>query len=547
MSEYFRPSHRTGGVSLRNWLPALVAAAAITVFVPSLRADVPIGASWASAAPAIDGTVVAGEWAAATATPLAHGTMLTMNDGTSLYVMLDVVDDTAAQPPGPGSSGDWYALPFDIDLNHAVTPNVDKAFAPCQDGRIFIRSFYLSPGVFTTCQDVPPPTVAAIGFGATPNSATPHRFWEFRFSFDEIGVDPSTWSVSSGTPPRVRFNVATHSQSPAFGSAQPDPNTYPTTLANLFALDLAMTPMFPPGTTGPVFAGVGLVPSTYIDANGYANINIPGYYAATAAPFGGNLNVFGHWATLETTPGVKKYRVLYSHNGGPWTRLLQTWTNFKWNGTTWVPMVVGPDADEAYRIPASSEIWYLTNLLIGWQSAAFANGEYELRLELLNNGGGVLPSPAGNSLTLFIVNVPPTVTINSIRYNGAPICSCSIVTQGDAPAGFTFNVSVTDTYGALSGYSLYGIYGTNQSTGSIAGDSYAAHVDEDGLHQWDGVSAIDVPAVPWRASSTCAYSFILSASSRTQNGYGRLFPNVNYHMSLTVLLGSGPGSILGCP
>ncbi len=537
MLNHFRYIPLILAAGIRSWLPTLVATAVLALVPGAVRADVPISASWAPAAPSIDGVVSPGEWTAGTATSLAHATMRTMNDGSFLYVLLDVVDDTSAQPPGVGVSGDWFAMPFDVDLNHAVTPNVDLSYSSCQDGRPFIKSYYLSPTSFTFCQDVTAPTSGVLAFGSTFNSATPHRFWEFRFSFSEIGVDPATWSLSGGTPPRVRFNVTTHSELPAFHSSEPDPSTYSSTMANLFALDLAMSPVYPAGSAGPVFAGVGLVPSSYIDADGYADINIAGYYAATDAPFGGSLSVFGHWTTLASTPGVKKYRVLYRQGAGPWTRLLQTWTNFKWNGTTWVQMAVGPDDDEAYRIPLPGEIWYLKDLLIGWNTSTFPNGEYELKLELLNNGGGVLPSPAGNSLTLFIVNAPPTVTINGVEYAGSPISACSIVTQGPAPDGFEFNVSVTDTYGALSAYSLYGIYGNNQSTGTIHGDSYAAHVDEDGPHQWDGVSGITVPAPPWRADTTCAYSFILTASSRTQNGYARLFTNVNYHVSLTVLLG----------
>jgi hypothetical protein len=529
-SRFFFPTR-----TARALLP-LIALALIALAPMAVRADVPISAAWAPAPPSIDGIVGAGEWAAATTTPLTHGSMHTMNDGAFLYVLLDVVDDTSAQPPGSGVSGDWFAIPFDVDLNYAVTPNVDLAYATCQDGRTFVKTYYLSPTTFTGCQEVTAPTAGAMGFGPTFNSATPHRFWEFQFSFDEIGVDPSLWSLSLGTPPRVRFNVTTRSEIPPFHSSEPDPTTYPSTLANLFALDLAMSPAYPPGTAGPTFAGVGLVPSSYIDSDGYADIHIAGYYSATDAPFGGKLSIFGHWSTLASTPGVKKYRVLYRQGAGPWTRLLQTWTNFKWNGTTWVPMVIGPDADDAYRIPPPSEIWYLDDLIMGWQTSGFPNGKYELKLELLNNGGNVVASPPDNSLSLFIVNAPPAVSIDGVQYAGSPIGACSIVTQGPAPDGFEFTISVTDTYGALAAYRLYGIYGNNLNTGTLHSDSYASNVNADGPHQWDGVSGITVPAPPFRATTSCAYSFILSASSRTQNGYGRLFPNVNSHLSLTILL-----------
>jgi hypothetical protein len=226
---------------------------------------------------------------------------------------------------------------------------------------------------------------------------------------------------------------------------------------------------------------------------------------------------------------------------------LQTWTNFKFVAGNWVPISVGPDGDDAYVIPDPVEIWYLPNLLISWQSGLFPNGTYALKLEILNNGGGLLASPAGNSLTLFVDNTPPVPTINQVYYDGTPLCDCAIVTQGDAPRGFTFDISVTDANGALNGFSLGGVYGNNLSTPTLYSDAYSpAHVDADGANRWNGVTNIIVPVTPFRASTSCAYTYTLSASSRVQNGYGRLFTNVQYHFSFTTLLGSGAGS-MSCP
>ena len=525
------------------------------------KADVLIDPHWADAAPVIDGIVSPGEWSSAVATPLAHGQMRSMNDGSFLYVLLDVVDDTSDEPPahaGP-STGDSFVLAFDVDLNNAVTPNVDIIYDTCQDGQPFIKATYLSSFTFTGCQPVSAASLGQIGFGSTLNSATPHRFWEFRLPFAEIGVDPSTWTTSSGDVPKVRVNVATVSEVPAFSTAQPDSNLFPN-FSNTFRLLLATFPSFPAGTTGPTFAGVGLIPSTYINSTGYANINIPGYYFAQDAPFGGKLNVFGHWNTLYSSLHARRYRVLYSKDGGPYSPLRQTWTNFRFDGTTWLATAIGPDSDNAYAVPPPSEIWYLPNLLISWQSGLFGDGTYNLKLELLNTGGHVLPSPPTNSLTLFIDNTAPVVAINNISYNGSSVCACAIVNQGDAPAGFSFDISVTDSHGALQGYSLAGIFGNNQGTGTIYSDTYSSggvnlgvpfvsnHVNANGPAQWNGVSNLTVPdGALWRADTSCAYSFILGASSRVQNGYGLVFPSVTSHVSLTILLGSGAGSITSCP
>jgi len=322
----------------------------------------------------------------------------------------------------------------------------------------------------------------------------------------------------------------------------------------MYQLDLATAPSFPPGSTGPVFAGVGLVPFNYIDSAGYANIDISGYYSATNAPFGGSLNVFGNWNTLRFAYGAARYRVLYSKDGGPYTRLKQTWTNFKFNGLVWVPNAIGPDVNDSYPVPPPWELWYLPNLLISWQTAAgFADGTYNLRLQLLNSSGVVLASPPGNSLTLFVDNTPPVPTINNMFYDGSIVCECGIVTQGDCFTpplifrGFTFDITVNDPNGALGTYALSYTYGNNHS-GGITSESYAAgHVNQDGPERWNGItSGIIPPFPPFCAPVSCAYTFFLSASSRIQNGYGLVFPYVDYKKSLTILRGTGAGSI-NCP
>jgi hypothetical protein len=236
-----------------------------------------------------------------------------------------------------------------------------------------------------------------------------------------------------------------------------------------------------------------------------------------------------------------------SKNGGLPQPLLQTWTNFRFNTGTgnWDPIAFSPDANGRYPFVNPFQIWYLPYLMISWQTGNFGDGTYVLSLELFDAANNPLPAPPGNSITLFVDNTPPNPTINHIAYNGVNACACSIVTQGDSPRGFTFDLSYTDPNGALDGVSLYGIFGNNQNTGAIFSDSYAGHVNEDGPEKWNGETNVVVPATPFRAGTSCAYSFILSLSSRTQNGYSRLFSPVQYTTSLTILLGTGTGSISG--
>ncbi len=560
-------ARRRGGPQLLG-----VACACVLLFPVVAQADTEIGRRWAASAPLIDGSATFPEWGSSTFTLLTHARLRTMNDGSFLYILLDVVDDTTNDPPihaGP-NTGDFYVLAVDPDLNKAVTTNVDFFYDVCNDGRLFVKAFYLGGGVSTGCQPTSALSSAAIGFGGTLHSSTPHRFWEFKLDLAELGVNTATWTTSSGTLPRVRMNVATISENPSFSTAQPDPNLFPD-LTNTFQIDLATSAIYPAGTAGPVFAGVGLVPSTFIEPSGHASLNIANYYSATDAPFGGNLNIFGHWNTLFSGLAARSYRVLYSKDGGPVTHLRQTWTNFRFNFITrvWDPVAIGPDANDRYAIPSPFTLWYLNDLLVSWQSGVFGDGTYTFSLELFDLFNNPIPLPillAGeNHLTLFVDNTPPVPKINTALYSdGAgplpdpkPVCACAIVTQGDAMGtGLNLDISVTDAHGALNTVGLSALYGDNQSS-FVYADNYGGHVDADGVNQWNGFTHLIVPdgggqadppplTGPWRALLSCAHTFHLATSSRTQNGYGLVFPHVGYNVSLTIELGTGFGSFVGC-
>ncbi len=547
-----------------DWMKGAAFAAAIcgvsAATVTTASADVPILRRWANSAPTVDGVASPGEWTLAQSTPLLHGKMMSMNDSHHLYLLVDVIDDTSNNPPavsGP-NTGDWFNLAFDVDLNHAPTPNVDVDYGSCNDGREFVKSIRLGLNSSTGCMTVDPGSKGKAGFGPTLNSSVPHRFWEIQIDLAEIGVNTSSWLLFPFGTPSVRFNVTTHSQSPAFDTHEPSPSLLPD-MTHLFNMTLATSPIYP-GGSGPIFMGVGLVPSTYIGADGYANINQPGYYYATNAPFGGDLRVFGRWSTLRYLYGASKYRILVSKDGGPATHLRQTWTNFKWNGSSWLPQAIGPDSGDAYDIPSIFELWYNPNQILGWHTPSTGDGTYRLSLELLNSWGGVIPIASGNSLTLRVVNTPPTVTLNKVQYDGHDICECGIVTQGDAPKGFSFDISVNDPNGALNSFWLYGTYGHGHSTDMIYTDTYTSggvsmgvpflvnHINADGPKQWDGVTALTTPLAgrEWRATKSCAYSFILGASSRVQDGYSVLWSNVTDFQNLTILLGTGAGNT-ECP
>jgi hypothetical protein len=516
----------------RRWWRAglsMVFALAGMLGAAAAHADVPVGRSWAGTAPTIDGAMGAGEWDDAQVTPLARGRMLTMNDGRHFYVLLDVTSDTFDDPV---LSSDWeaFVLAFDVDLNRAVTPRVDLAYASCPaGGRAFVKTYYLG-GYFSGCEDPSPASAGAFGFGGTPA----HRIWEFALDFAEIGVDPSRWAGGAGVP-HVRLNAGLASVTPSFVQAEPDPSLYPA-FGNAFSVDLAIAPTVPPGLAGITFAGVGLVPKSFIGTTGYANLDVPGYsYWAMDAPFGGTLNVFGNWADLYAR-GARSYRVLAATGAAAPTPLVHTWTNMRLVGTTWTPRGVGPDAAGRYPIPSPAETWYLSNLLVAWPTATVGDGTYVLSLELFDGSGSPLAAPPDNSLTLRVVNAPPVARIDRVEYAGTEVGECPIVYAGATPADFTFRITAHDANGALEGWSLVAEYGNNRPPIPIAADGYPAH--RTGTNEWFGIRDT-LLGETWRPPVQCAYAITLSATSRSQNGYGR-FLAARYVKTLTYLEGTPP-------
>lgn len=526
-------------MSKPNICAAMALAVAATLASTSARADVSVGRSWATTAPTIDGRVGAREWDDAQVTTLARGRMATMNDARHFYVLLDVTSDTVDDPP----TSDWefFILAFDVDRNRAVTPRVDLAYSNCPIvGRTFVKGYYLGSDTFSGCGDPSPASAGAVGFDLTPASSGSHRIWELRLDLAEIGVDPASWAGATVVP-HVRLNVALASATPSFVQAEPDPALYPHFSGDAFRVDLATAPAVPPGPPGATFAGVGLVPASFIDSLGYADLDVPGYsYRAMDAPFGGTLNVFGNWADLYAR-GARSYRVLSATGTAAAAPLLHTWTNMRLVGTTWTPRAVGPDAAGRYPVPSPAETWYLSNLLVAWPTPNVPDGTYALRLELFDGSGSPLPPPP-DSLTLRVVNTPPLAEIRRVYYDGAEVAECPIVYAGATPADFTFQITAYDGNGALGGWSLVAEYGNNRPAIPIASDGYAAHRDEDGPNEWVGIRDTLLSA-RWRPPVPCAYAITLSASSRSQNGYGPLL-SARYVKTLTYLEGTPPAP---CP
>lgn len=297
-------------------------------------------------------------------------------------------------------------------------------------------------------------------------------------------------------------------------------------------------------TSEPGFMGVGHVPISKIDGNGYATTD-PGYFFEVKnAPFGGTLNIFGNLYDWINNLSATHYKVEVSKDGAVPVGLGLSWNAYKWNPilSEYELVPVAPDPiTKKYAIPAeyisNPAWWYPSFLIMRWPSGE--NGLYTFTLRLYD-GGGTDITPAGlEELTVLIDNTPPTVNIHNIFQNKPPITDiepCVIVDNGKNE--FTFKITANDTDGHLHSYALSALYGNNQYL-PISSDSYNNHINPPPPPYapvlWSGVVNQIVPASPEDVPCNCAYTFYLGAWGRTINGYNRI-QYVDYHKSITINL-----------
>jgi len=284
----------------------------------------------------------------------------------------------------------------------------------------------------------------------------------------------------------------------------------------------------------PVFLGVGNVPSTSINSSGLATTAASYFYHVANSPFGGTLNIFGNLSNFKNL-GATHYRVLKSTDGGiTYTPLVQSWTSYLWNTTTfhYDPVLVAPaTADGRYLIPSeypgAPQRWYPAFLMMQWPTSD--NGLAMLKVELYSSAVAPLPlpSPSGNSLSLLIDNTPPEVTLKEIRRHGTTtvIQPCEIVSS-PVPNSFDFLITASDPNGHMLSYSMTAYWGNNQSASVFPAVSSAAAT-------WFGVTNAVVPPAGWAASCNCAHTFFLAGWKRTIDGYSYILSG-SYHQSVTL-------------
>lgn len=492
-----------------------------------------VTSKWATIPPLISGTFSPGEWANAGVMTMPSGSILVKNDATYLYLAIDLVGDTGNSP----GVGDYFWLSFDVDRSGSITANFDINYGihptlPIKIG----KQFYLGPGSWTGIVSTPSTALARQGFSSTTASPVPHRIWELRIPFSDLGIAP----MGAATLPYLRFGLRVASSTPGFVTDFP-PNFF-NTFAGLHSIYLATSPetIYPPGTAGPVIGGVGLIPFTTI-SGGRANTAAPYVPTVTNAAFGGVLNfiynrpnLLGFWAA-----GARRYSVLHRvGSSGAFTPLRRTWSNYRWNGVDYVLDAFAPDASDRYELKDPTLDYSTKDLLFQWNTTGGSgepptpNGIHEFQVQFFNASGTVVATPA-QTLQLYVDNALPQLQIYEIRYKGNVIAPCEVVEIDETLEPVQVRYRAFDPEGNLLEYALSAFYGgpgtpsinlLPTGTGAYPGGN------------WTGVAdtMVNCPVTPNKFPPvSCAYQFRLSATPRVTNGYGYIgHTEVTTHVTL---------------
>jgi hypothetical protein len=290
------------------------------------------------------------------------------------------------------------------------------------------------------------------------------------------------------------------------------------------------------GGCGAVIGGVGLIPATKIDADGYATTD-PGYFIQVDdAPFGGTLHLIGNRTTMQAlwAAGARRYKVLRRiGTGGAFAAIRQNWSNYRWTAATYVLESFGPDAANTYPLLDPAQDYSIDDLLLQWNTATEPNGVHQFQAQFFRADMPPVAS-AAQTLTVMLDNAAPTVDIVDITHNGASVPACAIVSLGVSD-GVRVQFTVNDPEGHLGSYAVAANYGDGQSAAIPGGsDTYANNENPATSHKWAGVTGKTVPAGEWIPPVTCAYQFGVTGHSRVTNGYssGFLYASDTRHVTL---------------
>ncbi len=157
--------------------------------------------------PVIDGKISPGEWDSSLEYALPQGTLRVMNDGTNLYLLLDLAGT------GITAAGADVRIAVDMDKDGEIVAGSDLLYLMTSEDKMLTKWVSPSPGILETAGSCD--SLAALGAGTAWSDPEPHTFWEAALSLSEIGAAPGsrvgialdTSSVfpESGESPQFRF------------------------------------------------------------------------------------------------------------------------------------------------------------------------------------------------------------------------------------------------------------------------------------------------------------------------------------------------------
>lgn len=284
---------------------------------------------------------------------------------------------------------------------------------------------------------------------------------------------------------------------------------------------------------GPIITRVGFIPSTEIDfPTGQATTDPSYFFRVKNASFGGTNHIMLNFPGMRSA-GALYYKILL--DGAPVTAPeAASWVNYKWNGTTFVPQTVAPNASGFYRVPSASDLWAIPDLGFVLNTLPLSNGRHVVRIKLYNFFFGQLSAdPEDDKVALLIDNDPPVVAIDRIEHDGNLLDECALVTSGSALFNITFKAY--DRQNHLYSYSLDDGWGRNRSYQVVEDHYIGVH---DGSPIWFGVNPRVVTHDLNNTCTKCAHAFTVSAVGNTTDGYNYIH-HVQFSEHLAVYV---PGS-----
>lgn len=494
----------------------------LSITTPLLFA-LPLRSEWAVNPVDINKPIMAGDWGGAGSLKFSRGYVMAKNDANFLYLTLDVVSDTG----NDGGTNDYFWLTFDNNRDRAITSGVDVNYGlyPGQPNKLG-RQKYLGPGTWTGLLADPSNSAVVQEFGSSPNSDVSHRIWKFRLELSEINV-ALYWPFST---PYTYFGFRVKSSNPGFTTDFP--SDFHRDFTKLRQLILSRKPTIPVKDLGPLVGSIGLIPTTKINPSGRATTDSGYYHFVENAAFGGTLNLIGNRTKLQQlyAAGNRKYKVeIAGPGGGSFTKLISNWSNYQWNGSTYNLESFAPNAFGYYQMANPATDYSIDDLLIQFPTTGLLPGLYSVKVTFYI--GTSYTEIDSQVVKMFIDNHVPSAIIESVRHGGNEVSACAIETIGAAPDGVNFRITANDPEGNLRSVNFYSTYGDGLSS-SVYSAGYTP-----AMGNWTGFVNKLIPASGnWRPPQSCAYSFVLSVSARTTNGYSWVGYN-NTHRNLTLLLG----------